>query len=94
MYAVVRHYENAKALSDAMAAAEQEVRDTISAIPGFISYYVTRDGDMMTSITICETREACEESSRAAKEWVREHVKSPLSPPVVSQGDVFIKFSK
>jgi hypothetical protein len=94
MYAIVRHYENAKALSDAMASAPQEVKDAISAIPGFVSYYGTRDGDSVTSITICDTKAACEESNRVAREWVREHVKSALAAPTVNEGEVFINFSK
>lgn len=94
MYAVVRHYENAKALSDAMEKAPQEVKDAISAIQGFVSYHGTRDGDSMTSITVCDSKAACEESSRVAREWVKAHVSSPIGAPTVSEGEVFINFSK
>ncbi len=94
MYATVRHYENAKALSDAMDKAPHEVKDALTAISGFISYVATRDGDSMTSITICDTKEACDESSRVAREWVKDHVSTPLSPPVINDGDAFLNFSK
>jgi hypothetical protein len=94
MYATVRHYESGKGLTDAMAAAPHEVNDAISAIPGFITYLATRNGESMTSITICENKEACEESTRVAREWVKERVKTPISAPVVSEGEVFIHFSK
>ena len=94
MYATVRHYESAKALADAMAAAPHEVNDAISAIPGFISYISTRNGDSVTSITICENKEACEESTRVAREWVKGHVTTPISAPVVSEGEAFIHFSR
>lgn len=94
MYAVVRHYENAKALADVMASRTQEVNDVISAIPGFISYLATRDGEAMTSITICESKEACDESSKVAREWVKANVTAAISAPVVNGGDVFISFSK
>jgi hypothetical protein len=94
MYATVRHYENAKALSDAMAAAPHEVKEALSVIPGFITYIATREGDSVTSITICENKEACDESTRVAREWVKSHVSSPLSPPVINDGEAFINFSK
>ena len=94
MYAVIRHYENAKALQDAMSAKTQEVMDVISAIPGFISYLGTKDGDSMTSITICENKAACDESNQAARDWVKKNVSSPLTPPVIQGGDVFVNFSK
>ena len=94
MHAVVRHYENAKALQDAMSAKTQEVMEVISAIPGFISYLATKDGDSMTSITICENKNACDESSKAAREWVKQNVSSPLTAPVIQGGEVFINFSK
>ena len=94
MYAVIRHYENAKALQDAMSAKTQDVMEVISAIPGFISYLGTKDGDSMTSITICENKDACDESSRAAKEWVKNNVSSLPTAPVIQGGEVFVNFSK
>jgi len=94
MYAVIRHYENAKALQDVMSAKTQEVMEVISAIPGFITILATKDGGGMTSITICESKDACEESNKAAREWVKQNVSSPLTAPVIQGGEVFINFSK
>jgi len=94
MYATIRHYENAKELVDAMSKSPEEVNEAISAIKGFITYIATKDGDSMTSITICENKAACDESNSAAREWVKQNVSSPLTPPVIQGGEIFINFSK
>lgn len=92
MYVTVRRYTNAAALGDAMAANRKDVEDVIAGVSGFVSYYSSRDGDTLTSITVCNDKAGCDESTRLAGEWVREHVKSLPSAPEVSGGEVFIKF--
>ena len=94
MYATVRRYSNAKALSDAMAARSAEVKQIISAVPGFIAYYATRDGDTMTSVTVCSDSKGTDESTRQAAAWVKENVKTAMGAPQISAGEVFISFSK
>lgn len=94
MYATVRRYRNASALCDAMSAREDEVKKLITSIPGFVSYNATRDGDMMTSISIYNDKSGCDESTRRAGEWVRENVKPLPGAPEVSGGEVFMNFSK
>ena len=92
MYATVRRYKNAQALADAMASKTDEVKKIISGIPGFVSYYATRDGDTVTSISIYNDKAGCEESTRRAGDWVRANVKAAPGAPEVSVGDVFINF--
>lgn len=92
MYITVRRYENAGALADAMIPASGEINDLMSEIAGFVSYYATRNGDTMTSITVCEDKAGCDESTRLAGTWVKENVKSLPDAPDVSGGDVFISF--
>lgn len=95
MYATVRRYAKGGALADAMTSKETEVTQIISSVPGFVAYYATRDGDNMTSITVCNDKAGTDESTRRAAEWVKENVKgSPPSAPDVTAGDVFISFSK
>lgn len=94
MYVTVRRYQNAGALGDAMSSGSGEVKDLISAIPGFVSYYASREGDTVTSVTACNDKAGCDESTRLAGEWVKENVKSLAGPPEVSGGPVFLNFSK
>jgi hypothetical protein len=77
-----------------MNAKSGDVKELISGIPGFVSYYAVRDGDSMTSISIYNDKAGCDESTRRAGEWVRANVKSMPTAPDVSGGEVFLNFSK
>jgi hypothetical protein len=94
MYATVRRYQNAGALGDAMTSRSDEVKGLITSVPGFVSYYASRDGDTITSVTVCNDKAGCDESTNRARAWVKENVTSPLQPPEVSGGSVFLNFSK
>lgn len=95
MYATVRRYPKGGALADAMSSKQTEVKQIISSVPGFVAYYATRDGDNMTSITVCDDKAGTDESTRRAATWVKENVKeSQPGTPDISSGDVFISFSK
>jgi hypothetical protein len=95
MYVTVRRYQNAAALFEAMSAKKGEVQELISAVSGFVTYYSTRDGDTVTSVTVCNDKAGCDESTALAREWAGSNVNPPLtSPPEVSGGEVFINFSK
>ncbi len=92
MYATIRRYKNAGALAEAMTAHRDEVQKLVGGVSGFVSYYATRDGDEMTSITVCNDKAGCEETSRRAAEWVRDNVQPLPGAPDISGGDVFIDF--
>ena len=94
MYVTVRHYENAGALADAMSAKRDEVQKLISEVPGFVNYYATRDGDVVTTVSIYNDKAGCDESTRRAREWVRENVQGHIAAPEVSGGDVYVNFAK
>jgi hypothetical protein len=94
MYATVRRYKNAGALAAAMSSKSADVKKLISGVSGFVSYYATRDGDTMTSVSIYNDKAGCDESTRVAGEWVRANVKPAPAAPEVSGGEVFLSFSK
>ena len=92
MYVTVRRYRNAEGLMEAMRAKSDEVEDVISSIPGFVSYFATRDGDSMTSISVFEDKAGCDESTRQAAQWVRNNVQSMPGAPEISEGEVLLSF--
>ena len=94
MYATVRRYQNAAALGEAMNSGSGEVKDLITSVPGFVSYYASREGDTITTVTVCNDKAGCDESTRRARQWVQEKVKSMAGPPEVSGGSVFLSFPK
>lgn len=94
MYIVVRRYTEASALADAMVQREQEVRDLISAVPGFRAYYAARTGGGgVTTVTVCDSKEGTDESVRRAAEWVRANTSgASISPPEITEGETYIAF--
>ena len=94
MHAVVRRYTGVSSLIDEMTQREGEVREVLGAVPGFSAYYALRDGDALTTITVCTDRVGTEQSTQAAANWVRENLPElTASAPQVTGGEVFINFS-
>ena len=92
MYIVVRTWANAGALADAMQQKQHEITDLIGGVPGFVSYYATRAGDAVTSVTVCESQAGTQESTRIAGEWVKTNVTGgSIGSPQISEGETFIQ---
>jgi hypothetical protein len=94
MYATVRRYPGAAALGDTMAAKANDVEQIIRDVPGFLAYFAIRDGDDITSVTVCDSSAGTDESTRRAREWVKENVQGKIGAPSITEGNVFISFSK
>ena len=94
MHAVVRRYTGVSNLIDQMTARQGEVKDLLTEIPGFNAYYAVRDGDALTTITVCADSEGTENSTGLAAQWVRDNIPDlTASPPSVDEGDVFMSFT-
>lgn len=94
MHAVVRRYSGVSALIDEMERRQDEVEGLLSAVDGFTAYYAVREGDALTTITVCEDEAGTEESTATAAQWVRENVPNlTATPPQVSGGEVFISIA-
>ena len=94
-YAVVRHYKWSPDLIDELGRRTDEVTKLIRDIEGFISYALVRTDDGGYSVSIYETSEGVEESTRQAREWVQQnlsHLKP--APPEVLQGKTLIQFNR
>ena len=94
MHITMRWYQSASALGDAMAANTAEIEKIIKGVPGFIAYYALRNGDTVTSITVCQDKAGTDESTRRAAAWVKENVKGAIAPPAINEGDTFVSFTK
>ena len=66
MYVVVRSYsgQGASELFDLLGQREEDVKELISGVPGFVRYAAFRSGDGGMTVTICEDKEGTDESSR------------------------------
>ena len=63
-------------------------------MPGFIAYYFIATKDGGASVTVCEQRAGCDESTRLAADWIGKNLPNlKLNPPHVAEGEVSFKFS-
>jgi len=95
MQAVVGQYSGsgARELFDALERSTADVERLMRGVPGFVSYSLIRTGDGGLSVTICQDRAGCEDSSRRAREWVQRNVSTTVTPPQVSEGNVILQVS-
>ncbi len=90
MHITVRRYEGVTDSREAVRRVEEGFLPIISTVPGFVAYYVIDAGEgVLASISIFESRDGAEESTREAAEWVRDNLASLMpNPPQVTSGEV------
>jgi hypothetical protein len=96
MYAVVRRYEGVRDSQKVGQLAEEGFVPIISEMPGFVAYYHVDAGDgVIVSTSVFEHKEAEEQSTFVAGEFVAEHL-APLlpNPPQVTAGEVDVYKAK
>jgi hypothetical protein len=95
MYVVVRSYsgQGAPELLDLLGQREEDVKNLIRGVPGFVSYAAFRSGDGGSTVTVCQDKAGADESSRRAAGWVKENVSTTGNPPVITEGSTVLQFS-
>lgn len=88
----VRRYEGVTNTKEAERLVKEGFVPLISKLPGFISYYWTDAGsNVMISVSVYTTKEAEEESTRIAADFVKQHMTALLpNPPRVTAGHVVV----
>jgi hypothetical protein len=90
MYAVVRRYEGVSNTSEVARIVKEGFLPIISEMPGFVAYYLVDAGDgVIVSTSVFEHKDAEEQSTFRAGEFVQEHL-LPLvpNPPQITAGEV------
>ena len=96
MYAVVRRYEGVRDSQKVAQLAEEGFLPIISEMPGFVAYYHVDAGDgVIVATSVFEHKDAEEQSTFRAGEFVQEHL-APLlpNPPQVTAGEVDVYKAK
>ena len=94
MHTVIRQYsgDGAADLFSEMELLEDEVRELITTVPGFVSYTAFRTGDGGITVTACEDKAGTDESSRRAAGFVKENIKASAPAPSVTEGEALLRF--
>ena len=95
MYAAIRKYQVSD-VDTLVKKVEDEFVETVKTVDGFVGYYVIDGADgTATSVTVGETEEAVEESTRRAADWVSESAADVIEgPPDVSAGEVRVRVER
>lgn len=94
MYVVVRSYsgQGAQELFDALGERQEDVKELIEGVSGFVSYAAFRSGDGGMTVTVCQDKAGTDESSRRAAEWVKDNLSTNVPPPGITEGDTVLDF--
>lgn len=94
MFTVIRHYQTAPTLADELKRQSKDVESLISAVPGFIAYYLVKTADGATSVTVCEDQKGCDESTKRAADWIAKNLPAlKIAAPKILSGEVAFKFT-
>src|ERR671910_995482 len=90
MYAVVRRFEGVTNTQEVARIVKEGFLPIISEMPGFVAYYWVDAGDgVVVSTSVFEHKEAEEQSTYRAGEFVQEHLAAFYpNPPQVTAGEV------
>jgi hypothetical protein len=94
MHVVIRSYsgQGSSELFDLLAQREEDVKELISGVPGFVSYAAFRSDGGGATVTVCQDKTGTDESSRRAADWVKENVNTTVDPPRITEGDTVLDF--
>jgi hypothetical protein len=96
MYVAVRRYEGVTDPQKAGKVGQEGFVPLISEMPGFVAHYFVDAGDgVMVATSVFEHKDAEEQSTFVAGEFVQEHL-APLmpNPPQVTAGEVVVYKAK
>jgi hypothetical protein len=93
VYAVVRTYSGAEAKDffDLLEKRKSEVEAVMRSVPALVSYTLVRSGEGGVSVTVCENKAGAEQSTRVAREWIRQNASGIEWPPTIEEGSVVVQ---
>ena len=98
MYAAIRRIKvKPDSMGEVVQLAESGLVPILSSVPGFVEYAAVQVGeDVALTISLFETQEQAEESTRRAAEWIKQNMASFAAGPqeIVAVGEVRFRKAK
>ena len=96
MHAILRRYEGVEPSRtvELTRKVDNELIPKLKELPGFTGYYLIEAGNgVMTSISLFDTAEQADKSSRIASNWVRDEKLETALPnaPKITFGEVVVR---
>ena len=94
MHVVIRSYsgQGASELFDLLGQREEDVKELIGGVPGFVTYAAVRTDGGGATVTVCQDKTGTDESSRRAAGWVKENVSTTVDAPAITEGSTVLQF--
>jgi len=90
MHATIRRYGSSD-LADLLEARNSELEAMMSGVPGMQGYYLMRTDDGCASITVCDDEAGTDESTRLARDWIRDNAADlQVGAPQIRSGPVVV----
>jgi len=94
MFTVIRSFSGVPGLADELTKRSKEVESMMTTITGFVAYYLIKTADGIASVTVCDTRAGCDESTLRATNWLRANMPDlKTGAPQIISGELAFKFS-
>ena len=96
MHAILRRYEGVESSRtvELTRKVDEKLIPKLKELPGFSGYYLIEAGNgVMTSISLFDTSEQADKSSRIASNWVRDEKLETALPnaPKITFGEVVVR---
>ena len=93
MFTTLRIYSGMPGVGPRFLAKKDELERVMRGVPGFAGYRLIATPDGIASVTICETKDGCDASAKAAAEWIKQSMPdlAPKSPQILV-GESLISF--
>ena len=96
MHAILRRYEGVESSRtvELTRKVDEELIPKLKELPGFSGYYLIEAGNgVMTSVSLFDTAEQADKSSRIASNWVRDEKLETALPnaPKITFGEVVVR---
>jgi hypothetical protein len=93
MHTVIRTYTGIPGATAQVKPKAKDLEATIRRAPGFIAYYFLETTDGITTVTVCQDRKGCDESTKLAAQWIKDNLPNVIkSPPQIIEGDLAFRF--
>jgi len=98
MYAAIRRIKVKPAsMGEVVLLTESGLVPILTSVPGFVEYAAVQvEEDVAMTISLFETQEQAEESTRRAADWIRQNLASLAAGPqeIVAVGEVRFRKTK
>ena len=94
MYTVIRNYTGVPTLADDLKKRSKDIETEVNGVPGFIAYYLVKTTDGIASVTVCDNKTGCDESTKRASTWLTKNMPNlKLGTPQTIAGELAFKFA-